>query len=536
PEQRIADVLWLAIHFPKLSIELSPLNSKHSVIVAVEQAQGRTQVHTASKAAEVRGIFSGMPINAAYSLCPTIEVVRYEPDRQRQRLEEMALWAGQFTSKVSIDETSSLLLEVLGSVRLFGGLETLLQVIHERLSLQWSYQVNFAVTPTPAASVLLASIAEVPTDSTTIGTHHVVIVDNIEALRSRLGMVRLSRLPLNKKTHKQLHRLGLQTLRDLLRLPKADVARRYGKEINFYLNRLLGVLPQPQNFQRRTEMFRSAWPLAFETKNGQIISQIVANLLQQLQQFLCQRDASLRAYDVYFEHLKKTPTRLAIRFRQANRDADRFLLLFEERFQQFRIDTAVIGVRLFAEHLEEFTAVNEDLCFSKGPSFSKDSHFLENPDSSSDAGINKLLELLQIRMGVTAISTLHVCADHRPEDAYRYEHQNKQHNSLHRSSHIRSPVAGYDKNMGKFTTNVTPYDRPLWLLLTPQPLQRSNGNLYYKTVLTLSSGPERIESGWWSDDNIRRDYYVATSKDAQKLWIYQELSKPYRWYVHGFFA
>ena len=54
--------------------------------------------------------------------------------------------------------------------------------------------------------------------------------------------------------------------------------------------------------------------------------------------------------------------------------------------------------------------------------------------------------------------------------------------------------------------------------------------------LTLLSGPERIEAGWWDSQHAARDYYVARDDAQALLWIYREHDKLARWYVHGIFA
>ena len=54
--------------------------------------------------------------------------------------------------------------------------------------------------------------------------------------------------------------------------------------------------------------------------------------------------------------------------------------------------------------------------------------------------------------------------------------------------------------------------------------------------LTLLSGPERIQTGWWDGGDIGRDYYVARAQDGARWWIFRECDPPRRWFVHGCFA
>ena len=79
--------------------------------------------------------------------------------------------------------------------------------------------------------------------------------------------------------------------------------------------------------------------------------------------------------------------------------------------------------------------------------------------------------------------------------------------------------------------------RPLWILDNPERLQASAGRpLYQGRALTLGS-PERLESGWWDNDGIARDYFVARDDAGACLWIYCDRhSKQAAWHLHGMFG
>jgi protein ImuB len=47
-------------------------------------------------------------------------------------------------------------------------------------------------------------------------------------------------------------------------------------------------------------------------------------------------------------------------------------------------------------------------------------------------------------------------------------------------------------------------------------------------------GPERIETGWWRDGCIRRDYYRVETTVGERFWLFRELHSG-RWFVHGEF-
>ena len=48
-----------------------------------------------------------------------------------------------------------------------------------------------------------------------------------------------------------------------------------------------------------------------------------------------------------------------------------------------------------------------------------------------------------------------------------------------------------------------------------------------------SWGPERIETGWWRGDDVRRDYYVVETDAGTRWWIFRRHDG--QWFVQGCF-
>jgi protein ImuB len=47
-------------------------------------------------------------------------------------------------------------------------------------------------------------------------------------------------------------------------------------------------------------------------------------------------------------------------------------------------------------------------------------------------------------------------------------------------------------------------------------------------------GPERIETGWWREDEVRRDYYTAATDHGSRFWVFRRRDDG-RWFLHGLF-
>src|SRR3954469_20064561 len=70
-------------------------------------------------------------------------------------LEAMGSWACQFTPKVSLEPPQALLLEVQGSLRLFGGFESLRNEIHSGIAAM-GFSAALAAAATPRAALWLS--------------------------------------------------------------------------------------------------------------------------------------------------------------------------------------------------------------------------------------------------------------------------------------------------------------------------------------------------------------------------------------------
>ena len=142
----------------------------------------------------------------------------------------------------------------------------------------------------------------------------------------------------------------------------------------------------------------------------------------------------------------------------------------------------------------------------------------KNKLTQSKDNITRLLEQLQARLGRQAINELQALADHRPEQAHR----------------LGQTISSF-----KQSTQLA-QKRPLWLLPEPELITKKNGKLWWRGPVILTTGPERIEAGWWSGEDIRRDYYVGINHRGSRLWLYRDLhpdvQKKQRWYLHGLFA
>ena len=127
------------------------------------------------------------------------------------------------------------------------------------------------------------------------------------------------------------------------------------------------------------------------------------------------------------------------------------------------------------------------------------------------------MEQLHARLGDDALKSINTIAEHCPE--YATQQLNYE-----------------DKKAQMSATGVTNNPRPFWLLDEPIQLTLKGSKLYHRQAITLISGPERIETYWWSGLDILRDYYIARERNGSRLWVFRERSGERNWFLHGYFS
>ena len=114
-------MLWVALCFPRLALEAllrgrAPPEGADDPWAVVENRS----VLACNAAAAAAGVHPGSALAAAWALAPRLRTAA-QCAAEAAALEAVAAWACQFTSRVSLEPPQAVLLEVEGSLRLFGG-------------------------------------------------------------------------------------------------------------------------------------------------------------------------------------------------------------------------------------------------------------------------------------------------------------------------------------------------------------------------------------------------------------------------------
>ena len=477
---------WLAIHLPLLPLQSLAMQGEAQSPLAVSETRGRRQrVLLCNPAATALGVSAGMPVSAARALSTALRVVGRDPAREAAALQGLALWAGRFSSQIALAAPAALLLELGGSLRLFGGVAALLSLIRSGLD-ELGYQARLCLAPTAAGALLLAQN----------GCQGVV--DDLQALRQALAEVPLQLLPLGDERLRALEAMGLSRLGQVLRLPGEGLARRLGCGFMDYLQRLLGQAADPRSVFQPPASFRRRLQLPAEVQGAAALVFAARRLILELCGFLIARQAGTQRLQWLLYHADGGQTGFELGLLTPQREAPRLQQLLQERLERLTLPAPVQAIGLRVDDLQPLTGHALALFADSG-----------QPAESTA----RLLERLQARLGSGAVSGIRSLPDHRPERAWCYCPPGQS------GAAPAAPTAG----------------RPLWLLARPLPLQQQGGWPWLDGRLALEPERERIESGWWDGRPVARDYFVARSRRGERLWVYRELGGRRGWYLHGLF-
>jgi protein ImuB len=490
--------LWVAAHLPQLALLALRRPDDTRPLVVVDPDDHNQRIVDADARAQAAGVRVGMTLGAALAAVPDIEPRARDALRERELMQRLAAIAAAFTPQVSIEPPDGLLLEIKPSITLFGGLRELCRRLRaacraDAVLTQIGARPHFTLAPTTLAALVAARA----------GAR--CFITDPGVLPARLKPLPLAVLRWPGEHVARLAAMGVRTLGELLRLPRAGFARRFGPGLLADLDRLLGKRADPRARLKPRERYRGVLDLDHEIEDHERILRVLQPLLAELEQFLRLRQRGITALQCRFHHYRAAPTRCTLRLAAPEADPARFTRLLRERLATLVLPEPVRRCELRGGALRPLSLASRSL-WSPG----------EHGHASTDE-TPSLVEHLRARLGPQALYGIRRVAEHRPERAWR----------------VAEPaIDGAAPN-----PSAPPgMPRPAWLLAAPQPLPATRGRPRHHGRLELLRGPERIESGWWDCNDVQRDYYVAKDDTGALLWIYRECRGERRWFLQGIFG
>lgn len=479
---------WLALILPELALQTHLRGLADPGAIAVTDPGPPVRVLAASPAARLAGIQPGLSVSAALAMLPGLQLRPRDRVAEQALLQEVACWAGAYTPCLSLDPPDGIVLDIAASLKLFGGADAIERALHEGLRHQ-GLQISTAQAPTPLAARWLARCTDQALPDASANWH-----------------ARLDALPLglladgSDVSHASLALLadiGLRTLGEVRKLPRAGLARRQASAVTHTLARAYGETPDLRAGFVPPPTYRSHLPLSWPTVQVEPLLFASRRLIAGLCGWLAARHAGIDHCRLVLIHERGGEQAIDILTGTPGRDEAQLNLLVREHLGRIELSQAIDSLAIEAHEPRPLAQHVDDL--------------FGDPASTGEHA-SMLVDRLRARLGRESVRQLRSHNDYRPERA---------------SQHV--PLDPRPARSAPTAASLPRGDRPLCLLAQARRIADP-------TRLRLLRGPERIESGWWDGADIRRDYYLAETPDAARWWIFQELDPPRAWFVHGYFA
>ncbi len=445
----------------------------------------------------------GQALADAQAMHPDLVLRPSDPAADMAFLQRLALWALRFTPLAAGDPPDGLVLDVTGCTDLFGGEEALLARV----------STNLAGSGI-AAQAVIASVADAAGALARAGYHGLVVSPGDET--AAVAGLALDALRLPRDCVAGLNRLGLQSIGEVARQPRAPLMRRFGRTLIDVLDAVTGDRPRALPPVRPPPQFIEAVDFLEPIVTRPSIDHALDVLLEKLCRMLAEagegaREVTLRAFrvDRYVQEITVgtgLPTRLPSHLRR----------LFANELERLEPDLGFERMTLEAGVTNPMVATQGTMTAAGADQIGK------------NEALAQLLDRLSQRLPVWRLAPEE---SHWPERSVVRVGPFDAVPPAMRRSDLPVPVRLLKRPLALMVVSLVPDGPPARL--------RLNGVVHQ---VAWSDGPDRIEREWWRDavDGPGRDYYRVELASGARLWVGRagalRQDRPTRWFLHGYLA
>lgn len=470
-------MLWLAVMFPALSLEVYPACQTPFGVV-----EERSLLACDDKA-KAYGVLPGMSAAQACALCPSLVLRPRDRAAEEALLEHLADFAYGLTPRVVV-KPAGLLMNFTDDLSPVGDARVLLSRVAGHLQHR-GYRAHVALAPTAMAASIFAR-----SGARSLWTHN-------DAWRLALRSLPWEYLSLPKSVRAACMGLGLSLIGELLDLPRAGLRRRFGLDVVHTLERLMGERPEINTYWVPPPVFKSRIPLPFPAGTEDAVLYYIKRITTILCDFIGRRDAHVRQFTVALGYEDKAALSEEFTLARPERDAAVLTGLVRARLARWKTHSGIVWISLEAPFE---TNTEGNLSFWR-------------EEESQEREVKGLLDRLCARLGNDAVRAVSWYPDYRPERA--------------------TVEASWPPTDCPSRDDPGRPAHPLWLVDPPHPLTVVDKIPQLSGPLRFVGDPERLETGWW-DGPAAREYFVAVTMHAERLWIFRLPDG--RWFLQGYFG
>ncbi len=519
----------------------------------------------ANLTAQEAGLFPGQTLADARALEPGVTVDDADPAGDLETLSSFATWCGRYTPWTAIDGledggAGGLWLDITGCAHLFAptkskpdeqGETALLDDLVRRFAAA-GYSARAGLADTPGAAWAIARFSSAA--ATRIRNANAIVPPGKQ--QAALAPLPITALRLPPETIDGLARLGLRHIGDLMALPRAGLARRFGETVTRRLDQALGHLPEPLSPQPPAPSWRVCANFAEPLGEPASVTAVVRRLTEALCERLASVDRGARRLELALYRVgggngvktggvaasvisKGRIDTVTVGTSRASRDPGHLLRLINEQLD--RLPEPLPDSSAAVEQAIEFLTVT---AVTTAPLSAAQTSYIGGGQQSDAIGLEQLIDRLAARFGAGNVVRFAPRESHLPE----------------RAQTVVSALGSTAEPLSQPPPPTVMCPRPPRLLPHPEPVTAiapvpDDPPLQFRWRrhshrIARAEGPERLAPEWWhptplgpsSLGNDTRDYYRVEDSDGRRFWLYRDglysddIADPPRWYLHGFFG
>lgn len=472
-------------------------------LVTSTRTGNRILLAAVSPQARAAGLAPGMALAQARALVPGLDVRDSDPESDAASLARLGLVAARrWTPRAAVAGSDGLWLDLTGVAHLFGGERVMAERIL-RFCGRLGLAARIAVADTFGAAHAFARFGGKP----------LILNRDLAAITA----LPLAALRLDETSLAAARRLGLETIGQLVAMPRAPLQRRFGPELLTRLDQALGRAAEPFDpivpEEPPAVLLRFLEPIA----TAEAIAEATAEAVRRLVAQMHQAGLGARRLVLAGERVDGTAQVVRIGTARATRDGAHLARLLQAKIETIDPGFGLERLRLTATRVEPLDAqpIEGALASEKPP-----------PD------LVPLIDRLAGRLGLRRLYRVGAVESDVPE------------RSVRRLEPLAKPASW------------PAWPRPVRLLSPPERIEGVVALLPDQPPrlftwrgrahrIVRADGPERIYGEWWKragEAEAVRDYFQVEDEAGRRFWLFRrgdgadpgtgDLS----WYLQGVFG
>lgn len=513
-----------------------------------------------------------------------VEFHDWDPSGDREALATAAELTRRYAPIVGLDAMpvpDSLLLDISGCAPLFGGEAALAEfLLRDLRAAGWSCRI--AIASNIATAWALTHVERAPrpardrredrrntmSDRETLDHELPIQIIPPGHERSELKALPVPAARIGLKDLEILQHLGIRSIGQLLNLPIEDLPSRLSEQCVTRIQQLHGIVDEFIDPLPEADPVAASWAgeepavsLADHQYILRMLSDQIADQLERRRVACTSVTCEFRCVDGSMVPLIGSlvkPTQsgemiqevLCLRIETAINEAN-IAAARQPRVGNLEIEITAESGTLASLAVAGVRCVTMKATTVSIPSARQRDLFSPTEHIVPEEELARLIGKLSNRLGTGSVSSIQTRPDPRPE--FSFAHQPILRDDQTSNPHARQTEL--DQTLRRLTTpsesgsdaqeQFVP-QRPLRLLETPLPLplvDSSQPKASWPRVaivdgqqesLSRFDGPERLQTGWWTDSPCHRDYYRVSTTSGSLLWIFRNLQTG-TWFLHGIF-